>query len=677
MSDLKDRLDRELARVVPARDARAVIDTRVARRRRRRTVLLPAVTLILTAGLVAGLTFAFRAAPPPGPADAASIAMPGEPFQAIVYEDALWALTSQPGCDGPACPGFVVKVDTLKGEVTGQVAITSPTGLTAGAGSIWLASFADATLIRLDPETATVDATIPLVLPGEEPGSDWKFLPTYVDANDDGVWVSTARGAVAHIDPATDRVVDVVPLPPATVGGVAIGEESIWVGNGLGGMIRVDPQTHRVDDGVPIDDEVGRRLSVESPYTRGGSVWLVGGWGRPVEELGEKYYESTERQALVQIDERTGEVVSILDLPKEATWAWLLDDGDLWLVEGDGASLRRVDLVSGQLGPRVGVPFGRPLVVSGTSVWIAEGTNLRAFELPQGGSVTSPSPSISAVSGNGSIYFRSQIRAGVPTDWEAVSSDGTGRHTVFPASGPFVPDHVAFSPDSERLAVSLVGRLGIWLADPDGSDVTQLTDGANDAWPAWSPDGTKIAFAGSSASEPCPDDVFYYGCPRDLYVVNADATGLHMVASSAWSPSWSPDGERIAFQASGATGGTAIAIVNADGTGRTVLASTGQGSNLAPAWSPDGSTIVYSSIRREDWGIFAMPASGGPERELVPTGSSFGYVDDPTWSPDGSRIAFVADSGIAVMRPDGSGITQLVVQQGRYPAGAIAWQPVP
>ena len=117
--------------------------------------------------------------------------------------------------------------------------------------------------------------------------------------------------------------------------------------------------------------------------------------------------------------------------------------------------------------------------------------------------------------------------------------------------------------------------------------------------------------------------------------------------------------------------------MNADGTGRTVLASTGQGSNLAPTWSPDGSTIVYSSIRREDWGIFAMPASGGPERELVSTGSSFGYVDDPTWSPDGGRIAFVADSGIAVMRPDGSGITQLVVQQGRYPAGAIAWQPVP
>lgn len=59
MRDLKELLDRELGTVLPAADARAAIDRRVARRRRRRTILLPATTLILTAGLVAGLTYAF------------------------------------------------------------------------------------------------------------------------------------------------------------------------------------------------------------------------------------------------------------------------------------------------------------------------------------------------------------------------------------------------------------------------------------------------------------------------------------------------------------------------------------------------------------------------------------------------------------------------------------------
>jgi streptogramin lyase len=382
MSDLRERLDRELARVVPPRDARAAVDTRVARRRRRRTVLLPAVTLILTAGLVAGLTFAFRPVPPPGPAQAVSIPMPGEPIQAIVYEDALWAITQGPGCEGPACPGFVVKVDTLKGVVAGQVAVTSPTGLTAGAGSIWLASFADAMLIRLDPETASIDATIPLVLPGEEPGSDWKFLPTHVAANEDGVWVSTARGAVAHIDPATNSVVDVVPLPPETLGGVVIGRDAVWLDNSGGGVIRVDPESHHAEEMGSINDEAGFRLSVGIGLARDGNLWALGTWGRPVEELGEKYYEATDREALVSIEESTGDVSMIIDLPKQPCCASLLIDGDVWLVESNGASLRQLDPFTGDLAEPIPVPFGRPLVVSGTTAWSAVGEGIRRWELP-------------------------------------------------------------------------------------------------------------------------------------------------------------------------------------------------------------------------------------------------------------------------------------------------------
>jgi streptogramin lyase len=438
MSDLKDRLDRELARVVPARDARAVIDTRVARRRRRRTVLLPAVTLLLTAGLVAGLTFAFRAAPPPGPADAASIAMPGEPFQAIVYEDALWALTSQPGCDGPACPGFVVKVDTLKGEVTGQVAVTSPTGLTAGAGSIWLASFADATLIRLDPETATVDATIPLVLPGEEPGSDWKFLPTHVDANEDGVWVSTARGAVARIDPATNDVVDVVPLPPEGTGGVVIGRDAVWLDNSGGGIIRVDPETHRAEEMATIYDDAGRRLTVAIGLARAGTLWAEGVWGRPVQEFGEKFYEATDRQALVSIEESTGDVSRIIDLPKQPCCTSLLVSGDVWLVEGDGASLRQLDPLTGDLAEPIPVPFGRPLVVSGTTAWSALGESIRSWEMRDGTTspTATPSPTVTEEPkrGTGPIrgsFYPPTYREGERIVMPVTFVDGTIAEVVF------------------------------------------------------------------------------------------------------------------------------------------------------------------------------------------------------------------------------------------------------
>jgi streptogramin lyase len=293
----------------------------------------------------------------------------------------LWALTTDPGCDGPSCSGFVVKVDPSQGAVVAQVPVTSPTGLTAGAGSIWLASFSDAKLIRLDPKTASVEATIPLLLPGEEPGSDWKFLPTHVDANDDGVWVSTARGAVAYVDPATNRVVEVIPLPPETLGGVAIGRDGIWLDNGLGGVIRVDAETHQVEEMGSINDDSGRRLSVGTPIAREGTLWAVGNWAQPNEEFGEQTYEATSRQALVGIEESTGEVSSILDLPKQPCCAWLLDDGGVWFVEGDGASLQRLDTVTGELADPIPVPFGRPLVVSGTTAWSAVGESIRRWEL--------------------------------------------------------------------------------------------------------------------------------------------------------------------------------------------------------------------------------------------------------------------------------------------------------
>jgi streptogramin lyase len=381
MSDLKARLDRELATVLPKNDARAAIDARITQRRRRRTILLPAATLILTAGLVAALTHAFTPDPPLHPANERVIAMPGEPREAMVDGDVLWVLTGDPACDGAVCDGYVVRVDTTGGEVTARVPVRSPQGIALATGSLWVASFADGTVIRLDPATARVEATIPLALPGEEPGSDWGYLPFDVDANEEGVWVSTARGAVAHIDPATNRVVGVVPLPPEGPGGVAIGREAVWIENSLGGLFRVDPETHRVEEEEGIDDETGRRLFLGTPIARDGTLWAVGAWGRPVEEFGEKSYEATDLQALVGIVESTGEVSRIIDLPKQPCCAWLLDDGGVWLVESDGTSLRRLDPTNGELGASVPVPFGRPLAVSGGTAWSAVGESVRSWDV--------------------------------------------------------------------------------------------------------------------------------------------------------------------------------------------------------------------------------------------------------------------------------------------------------
>jgi TolB protein len=79
----------------------------------------------------------------------------------------------------------------------------------------------------------------------------------------------------------------------------------------------------------------------------------------------------------------------------------------------------------------------------------------------------------------------------------------------------------------------------------DGSGIRQLTDepGVDDAWPAWSPDGTKIAFTRRRRDS---GGLRLTG-PDDIYVINADGSGLRQLANDAADPAWSPDGSRIAF----------------------------------------------------------------------------------------------------------------------------------
>jgi hypothetical protein len=156
----------------------------------------------------------------------------------------------------------------------------------------------------------------------------------------------------------------------------------------------------------------------------------------------------------------------------------------------------------------------------------------------------------------------------------------------------------------------------IAVMDADGGNVTPLTDGTHvDAHPAWSPDGSRIAF-----------DRFDNGARR-VFVMAADGSGVHQVAGadgSATSPTWSPDGARLAYLA-----GTDVAVVDLSSGQATVVGTNVAAEGAGVAWSPDGSLLAWAGTT----GIGVAAPDGTGARQLT-TGDDH----DPAWSPDGSRL---------------------------------------
>jgi hypothetical protein len=206
---------------------------------------------------------------------------------------------------------------------------------------------------------------------------------------------------------------------------------------------------------------------------------------------------------------------------------------------------------------------------------------------------------------------------------------------IFPI-GRFAMD-AAPSPDGARIAYavrSTEGYTSLWVANRDGSSPRYLTGEpeANDMWPAWSPDGTRIAFQSDRAGL------------NDIYVINVDGTGLRRLTfdplpgvTTEVHPAWSPDGSRIAFTSNGA-GHYDLYTVRPDGTDMRRITSSVD-SDLEPSWSPDGSRLVMRRVTPDnEWDIWLIDADGSDAmRVALP-----GYQQAPAWRGDGALISFTS-----------------------------------
>jgi len=205
----------------------------------------------------------------------------------------------------------------------------------------------------------------------------------------------------------------------------------------------------------------------------------------------------------------------------------------------------------------------------------------------------------------------------------------------------------------------------IYAVNPDGSGKELLYEESGITQIDVSPDGKKIVYSRGSITN------------SNLFKINADGTGKIQLTTSGDGnndPAWSPNGDKIVFSGDDNNGDNQLFVINEDGSNRQQL-TFGDLNTREPHWSPDGSKIVFDAFPVDNYEIYVVNANGTNPTQLT---SDSGSDHDPVWSPDGSKIAFASSRErgnfqIYTMNPDGSDVQQLTDNENsnRNPA----WSP--
>lgn len=236
---------------------------------------------------------------------------------------------------------------------------------------------------------------------------------------------------------------------------------------------------------------------------------------------------------------------------------------------------------------------------------------------------------------------------------------------------PGQPGVIAFASDR-------AGDFDIHTVDPSSGTVAVLFDTPEDErYPAWSPDGSKVAFIREKTTSPCSPSA---AC-EELWV-RTIATGAEtrlvtgVVNGFLYTPSWSPDGTTIAYVARDSVNPRDVFLVPSSG-GTPVQVTAGSASELSPDWSPDGTKLAVS-ISGVLYTVPANATNGSPAPSAITlSGTVPSSAREPSWAPDG-RITFFGGtssfdySALYVTSANGSG-TQVLWDSGTASLANPSW----
>ena len=207
----------------------------------------------------------------------------------------------------------------------------------------------------------------------------------------------------------------------------------------------------------------------------------------------------------------------------------------------------------------------------------------------------------------------------------------------------------------------------VYTVEPDGTGLFQVTTDVttSDVGPSWSPDGEWLAFHRGGTAD-------------GVWIARADGSDLQQVPGTEGGvdPAWSPDGSRIAFARTGPGSDTELYVIDVDGTDL-VQITDNRVDERAPSWSPDGVSLVFTreagAAGAPD--LWRVEADGSNPVQLTATP---GWEGNPDWSPDGTLIAYDrwdAGSGAHVRTIAADGTGEVQITDSRTNEYDPAWSP--